>query len=45
MPDLFEVGGDPSRLSRCWLEKYPEHRVTATPFADVEAHGAQEILP
>jgi oligopeptide/dipeptide ABC transporter ATP-binding protein len=26
-PDLFPVAGDPTRLSRCWLEQYPEHRV------------------
>ncbi|MEO5509156.1 MAG: ABC transporter ATP-binding protein [Longimicrobiales bacterium] len=41
MPELFEVDGDPARLSRCWLEKYPEHRVTATPFADVATRSAQ----
>jgi peptide/nickel transport system ATP-binding protein/oligopeptide transport system ATP-binding protein len=33
MPDLFEVNGDPTRLSRCWLEKYPERR-TASANAD-----------
>jgi oligopeptide/dipeptide ABC transporter ATP-binding protein len=26
MPDLFPINGDPTRMSRCWLEKYPEHR-------------------
>jgi peptide/nickel transport system ATP-binding protein/oligopeptide transport system ATP-binding protein len=38
MPDLFQVDGDPTRLSRCWLEKYPEHRTApAAPETEVRA--------
>ncbi len=37
MPDLFPVADDPTRLSRCWLEKYPERRTSGDAFADPDA--------
>jgi oligopeptide/dipeptide ABC transporter ATP-binding protein len=40
MPDLFPVNGDPTRLSRCWLEKYPEHRQQAGASASASASAS-----
>ena len=38
-PELFQVDGDPTRLSRCWLEKFPERRTAQTdrPATEVRA--------
>jgi oligopeptide/dipeptide ABC transporter ATP-binding protein len=41
MPDLLPIEGDPQHESRCWLEKYPEHRNIVTRDSVTATESAQ----